>query len=200
MQSLCRIPKLNFGAVGLLYTTWKTKQRAILVEVKTLLTFNTWIIILLSTCVTWVKRHFIQSRQQIDCSIECPGWLYLTLLCDLSRNLATLSKPIRFKTKTHRNLVARAFRSPGSFPVFSLSSYHAQSKCALVVTPQSVVFNSDNYNTSFLNSYLNSLLFTSFLNGFIEIVKKQFMISSSKDLIAKAGSLTLSPRIYPIVN
>ena len=52
------------------------------------------------------------AQSNFQLSVESnPGlhWFCFTLLCEWSRKLAPPSKPIRYKTKTNRDLVTRVF-------------------------------------------------------------------------------------------
>ena len=63
---------------------------------------------------TRVEKCRLVSPTQSDfqLSVESnPGlrWFFFTVLCEWSRKLAPPSKPIRYKTKTNRDLVTRVF-------------------------------------------------------------------------------------------
>ena len=56
----------------------------------------------------------------MSCVKSNPGllWFYCTSLCDWSRELAPLSQPIRFKTKSNRDLVPGVFWRYDQFASF----------------------------------------------------------------------------------
>ena len=72
-------------------------------------------IVAVVTVVSFKVLTFLYGIEQV--SMEC-----FTSLCDWFRKLAQLSQPIRCKTKTNHDLVARVFPRLGSL-VFALSSH-----------------------------------------------------------------------------
>ena len=90
-----------------------------------LLFFCRWVTI---SFAWWVKitKYTIQSNFQFDVERDLRlHWFCFTSFCDWVRKLTPLSPPVRCRTKTNDDLIARVFShfSGPSLPVFTVCSY-----------------------------------------------------------------------------
>ena len=104
-----------------------------------LLFFCRWVTI---SFVWWVKitKYTIQSNFQFDVERDLRlHWFCFTSFCDWVRKLTPLSPPVRCRTKTNDDLIARVFPhfSGPSLPLFTICSYwlyYSFSRLAVVIT------------------------------------------------------------------
>lgn len=69
-------------------------------------------------CLCFVFPHYRTISIDFDCNLGLV-WYCVAPHCDWSRKLAPLSQPIRCKTKTNQELVARVFSRVRKFRCFS---------------------------------------------------------------------------------